>query len=474
MSSLLVTSCKKDEEENENPPSTTVDFGTPPSAGIVTTGTVEVITEDNVRYHVIVAVNVCTVTIVETETDVVMIDLGPAFIQNFGTQIKAYADDIGKPISVIITHAHGDHFGNIDKFESSVVYAETSVVSELAANTTFAGLYTGEVTAVESSLTIGGLVFSFDKVSNAETNENAYIYLAAEKALFAEDLIYNQAHNYIREYTPLTAPDELTNWLNGLNELKTQFGGYSHVFVGHNGTRSDISTVIDENIAYLSDAQGLIKGTKQLTAGGFASTNQQVVDELASLYPDYVISALNLSLPDAFYPGDPGADWFAPVEFGDPPPASTITTGTVEVITEDNVRYHVINAVNACTVTIVESATDVVMIDLGPAFIANFGTQIKAYADAIGKPISVIITHAHGDHFGNIDKFASLDVYAETSVVAELAANTTFTGLYTGEVTAVESSLTLGGLVFSFDKVSNAETNENAYIYLAAEKALFA
>lgn len=305
MLSLFVISCSND-DDNGN-----VDFGDAPAATIVQSGTVEVITENNVRYHVIVALGF-TITIAESETGVVMIDLGPKadYLPTLGTEIKAYADAIGKPISVIITHAHSDHFGNIDLFTSSNVYAGSVVADVLAADPAFTGLFSGTVNGVVSSETIEGLTFIFDKISNAETGENGYVYLEEERALFAEDLVYIQTHNYIREYTPLKGDDELTNWISGLNELKTQFGDYSHVFVGHGGTSTDVATAIDENIAYLSDAQGLIKGTKELTAGGYAATNQEVVDELALLYPNYSIGALELSLPDAFYPGDPGAIWF--------------------------------------------------------------------------------------------------------------------------------------------------------------------
>lgn len=61
---------------------------------------------------------------------------------------------------------------------------------------------------------------------------------------------------------------------------------------------------------YLQNAQGLIKGTQIISDGGTASTHQQVIDELLLLYPGYKEGGIFLSLPDAFFPGDPGADWF--------------------------------------------------------------------------------------------------------------------------------------------------------------------
>jgi len=311
MSSLLVTSCSKDDDVVVDDNSK-VDFGDAPSLTI-SNGTVEVITEDKIRYHVLAAFGL-TVTIAESETGVVVIDLGPKadYLPYFGPEIKAYADAIGKPISVIITHNHADHYGNIEYFASSPVYAEAVCADELAANPIFTEGFSGTINKVISSEseTIGGLIFTFDRVSRAETNENGYCYLEEEKALFAEDLLYNTTHMYIREYTPLDGEDELTNWNSAITDLKARFGDYSHVFVGYGGTNTDVATTCDISYAYLTDAQGLIKGTKELTAGGYATTNQEVVDELEILYPNFEQGALNLSLPGTYGPDDPGAIWF--------------------------------------------------------------------------------------------------------------------------------------------------------------------
>lgn len=91
--------------------------------------------------------------------------------------------------------------------------------------------------------------------------------------------------------------------------MKNNFSDYNHIFVGHNGSRSDVGTVINENISYLQNAQGIIKGTQNIFGGGTATTQQDVIDELQVLYPNYKEGGLFLSLPNAFFPGDPGADW---------------------------------------------------------------------------------------------------------------------------------------------------------------------
>lgn len=303
---FVFSSCDKDDDDNP----TSIDFGTAPSSSIIATGSIEVITENTVRYHTVnFAGGNYTSTIVETEIGIVIVDLGPTIL-NTGTELRAYADAVNKTISVIITHDHADHYGNIASFTDVPVYTESSSATALMADAGFSDVYTDPINGVNSSQTIAGIEFMFDKVNNAETGINSYTYIPSLKALFSGDLAYNKAHLYIREYTPLDATDELDNWMAGLNSLKSSYGNYDHIFMGHGGTRTDVSVVIDESIAYLSDARGLIKGTKELTGGGFAGSVEEVVHELELLYPNYLEGGLDLALPDAFFPGDPGANWF--------------------------------------------------------------------------------------------------------------------------------------------------------------------
>lgn len=286
-----------------------VDFGTAPASSLLTSGSVNVITENTVRYHTIdFGTAPYTVTIVETAENVVLIDLGPS--PDFGDEIKAYVDVINKPGAVIITHNHGDHYGGAGNFTELPFYAESTVAEQLNNTEDFTNLYANEVIGISGSESIAGLDFTFDKVSNAETGENGYVTIDSLQTLFSGDLVYNLSHLYLREYTPKDGEDEIDNWVAGLNVLKTNFSGYDHLFVGHNGSRTEVGTAIDENIEYLQKAQGLIKGTETLTNGETATTAQEVVDELQLLYPNYKDGGLFFSLPESFFPGDPGADWF--------------------------------------------------------------------------------------------------------------------------------------------------------------------
>ncbi len=303
---ILFGSCDSDDG---SPETVVADFGDAPSSSLITTGVVNVITENTVRYHTIdFAAAPYTVTVVETAEDIVLVDLGPA--PAFADELEAYVDAINKPGAVIITHNHGDHYGGAGNFTDLDFYAEGTVADQLNNTADFTSLYPNSVIGVTGSKEVGDLTFSFDKVANAETGENGYFYNEELKVVFSGDLIYNLSHPYLREYTPKTGKDEIDNWVAGLNVLKTNFSDYDHVFVGHNGSRADVGTVIDENIEYLQNAQGLIKGTQTLSAGGAATTQQEVVDELQLLYPNYEEGGLLLSLPDAFFQGDPGADWF--------------------------------------------------------------------------------------------------------------------------------------------------------------------
>lgn len=311
LATVLFFSCSDDDDSqpiDDNQPEV-VEFGEAPSSSLITTGAVNVITENTVRYHTFdFAVAPYTVTIVETENNIVLVDLGPA--PDFAIELKAYVDAIDKPGAVIITHNHGDHYGGAGNFTDLDFYAESTVADQLNNTDDFTSLYPSAVIGVTGFQEIGDLEFTFDKVSNAETGENGYLYNDEHKIVFAGDLIYNLTHPYLREYTPNEGEDEIDNWVAGLNVLKTNFLEYDHLFVGHNGSRDDVGAVIDENIVYLQNAQGLIKGTQTLSAGGTATTHQEVIDELQALYPNYLEGGLFLSLPEAFFPGDPGADWF--------------------------------------------------------------------------------------------------------------------------------------------------------------------
>lgn len=311
---VFFTSCDKTENNSAK-----VNFSNAPAASLAPSSSVEVITEDKVRYHVLNFGTRWTSTIVESENEITLVDVGinnsggaviPVDLSNSGAELRAYADAIKKPMNIIITHPHIDHYFNLDKFKDIIVYAQTKDAAVLNTDATFKQVYGGSVIGVSGLKTIGGFEYYFDNVSGTEAVENGYVYIPTEKAVFTGDLTEIKRHSYIRDYTPLDSVDELSIWINALTDMKSKFSKYKYIFVGHLGYQTNVEGNFDETIAYLETAQGLIKRTKNLTAGGTAANVQQVVDELKILYPTYGDGALYFSLPNAFYPGDPGAHWF--------------------------------------------------------------------------------------------------------------------------------------------------------------------
>lgn len=306
---VFITSCTDD----------SIEFSAAPAASLAANAKVDVITKENVRYHVFTYGGRWSANIVESETEITLVDVGinnsggatvTGDISKSGDEIRAYADAFKKPISIIITHPHVDHFVNLDKFKDVTVYAETKNAAALNKDATFKQVYGKDAIAVSGSRIIGGFEFHFGNVSGTEAEENGYVFIPGEKAVFTGDLTAIERHSFIRQYTPLDEVDELTIWINALKELKSKFGNYTHVFVGHVGYETNVASNFDKTIAYLTDAQGLIKGTKNLRSGRKAASNQEVVDELKALYPTYGDGGLLFSLPNAFFPGDPGANWF--------------------------------------------------------------------------------------------------------------------------------------------------------------------
>ncbi|MBK7359812.1 MAG: MBL fold metallo-hydrolase [Saprospiraceae bacterium] len=311
---VFFTSCEK---SDTNP--TKVNFSNAPAASLAPSASVEVVTEDKVRYHVLNFGTRWTSTIVESEKEITLVDVGinnsggaviPVDLSNSGAELRAYANAIKKPMNIIITHPHIDHYINLDKFKDVTVYAQTKDAAVLNTDATFNQVYGDTAIGVSGSKEIGGFEYYFDNVSGTEAVENGYVYIPTERAVFTGDLTAIKRHSYIRDYTPLDSVDELSIWINALTDMKSKFSNYKYIFVGHLGYQTNVTGNFDATIAYIGNAQGLIKGTKNLTAGGTATSVQQVVDELKILYPTYGDGALYFSLPNAFYPGDPGAHWF--------------------------------------------------------------------------------------------------------------------------------------------------------------------
>ena len=288
-----------------------VQFATPPHQSIVNNGDVKVITGDHFRFHVLKDSGAYTATIVESAAGSVLIDTGTGKNPAFGKNINTYLTSIGKPVSVIITHDHSDHYGNLNAIMGiQSIYAQTSVAKSLNQNKKFQKLTNIKVTDIQGSANLYGLIYDFHTIDHAEADHNSYIAIDSAKGLFVGDLLYVDAYNYIREYTPLDETDELDNWISAIKHLKQKYADYDYVFVGHNGFSEDIQMLVDKNVHYLSTAQALIKGTQKLSTNKAATSVVEVVNEMKRRFPNYKGKGLGFALPGSFWPEDPGAKWF--------------------------------------------------------------------------------------------------------------------------------------------------------------------
>ena len=286
-------------------------FSPPPNQATLNSGEVKVITGDHYRFHVLKDKGGYTATIIESVLGSMLVDTGTGKNPQFGEDINTYLTLIGKPVSTIITHEHSDHYGNLDKIDNiEVIYAEAYVAADLNQSDKFHAITKMPVTALKGKASLYGLIYDFHTIDNAETDHNSYFAIESAKGLFVGDLLYVDAYNYIREYTPLDDTDELTNWIETLQELKLKYSEYDYVFVGHNGYSDNIQALADQNIHYLSIAQALIKGKQPLPNGKKATNVTEVVAEMFRLFPNYKGKGLGFALPGSFWAEDPGAKWF--------------------------------------------------------------------------------------------------------------------------------------------------------------------
>ena len=145
------------------------------------------------------------------------------------------------------------------------------------------------------------------------------------------------------------------------------------------------------------------------------------------------VVAISCSDDDDNNNSTPTTDTTDVVSFGTAPSFSEefveLSGSSVSLITEPTVRYHVANILGGIfTVTMIETATDVILIDVGPddRFVSfdglrESGGELRAYANAIGKPLSILMTHDHFDHWGGMDDFTDVQVYAHSDVAPLLS-----------------------------------------------------
>jgi len=188
--------------------------------------------------------------------------------------------------SVMISHAHPDHFMGLEviteRFPKAQVVSTANVVADIQKDGPWMlsllqqklgpqgpkRLVVPEVLS-EPRLDLEGHKLEVVEFGEGESKHNACFYLPEQKAILLADLVYNNAHLYLQER-------HLQSWLARLDELeefaKTRV---STIYPGH-GAAGDLR-LITQARAYLRDFAAAIEG------GNGKLAEQQMLDK----YPEY-------------------------------------------------------------------------------------------------------------------------------------------------------------------------------------------
>lgn len=144
------------------------------------------------------------------------------------------ADQIAKsattPTTVMISHAHPDHFMGFDviteRFPKAQVVSTQNVVTDIKTDGPWMfSMLQGKLgpdgpqrlvipeVLTEPVLTIEGVKLEVIEFGEAESRHTAAIYIPGLESLLSADLVYNQAHVYLQER-------HLESWLARLDELE--------------------------------------------------------------------------------------------------------------------------------------------------------------------------------------------------------------------------------------------------------------
>ena len=204
--------------------------------------------------------------------------------------------------TVMISHAHPDHFMGldaiVDRFPSARVVSTTNVVRDIQQDGPWMmSMLQGKLGPAgpkrlvvpeplsEPVLRLGGNELEVVEFGECESKHIASVYVPPLKALLSADLVYNGAHLYVAE-------KHIASWLDRLDELAAFAGdGVSTIYPGH-GTAGGLD-LIAQTRTYLNDfAQALQTGDANA-----------VERRMLAKYPEYHVKQFLtvFSIP-AFFP----------------------------------------------------------------------------------------------------------------------------------------------------------------------------
>ena len=204
--------------------------------------------------------------------------------------------------TVIISHAHPDHFMGLDaiteRFPGAQVVSTQNVVNDIETDGPWMfSMLQGKLGSegptrlvipkalAEPVLTLEDVKLEVVEFGEGESKHIAAVYIPGMKSLLSADLVYNQAHLYLQE-------KHLASWLARLDELE-EFGKdrVTTIYPGH-GKAAGLE-LIGQTRAYLHDFAEAVRS-------GDAKTAEQ---RMLSKYPNYHVKQFltAFSIP-AHYP----------------------------------------------------------------------------------------------------------------------------------------------------------------------------
>lgn len=164
--------------------------------------------------------------------------------------------------TVMISHAHPDHFMGLDviteAFPNARIVSTRNVVADIQSDGPWMfSMLQGKLGSqgplrlvipdalTEQDLTFEGVELHVVEFGECESKHIAAIYLPESKSLLSADLVYNQAHLYLQER-------HLESWLGRLDELEAfARGRVTTIYPGH-GKPAGLE-LIDQTRTYLQD-----------------------------------------------------------------------------------------------------------------------------------------------------------------------------------------------------------------------------
>ena len=230
-----------------------------------------------------------TSSLIKGEKEMILVD--GQFLQSDAHRLVAQMLETGLSLkSIVITHAHPDHYFGLDvvlkSFPNTPIYAAPEVVTEMAVMSpkkmkqwkpVFGNNLTNNpVTATplaSNTLMLEGESIELIKIGQADTHDTTAFYVPSAKTIIAGDLAYKDIHPWTAETNNASRKDWIKN-LEKLNKL-----GASKIIAGHmlENSDTDISAVLNFNKTYLTQFNRAVSDT---------SSVEEMRTQVFSNYPD--------------------------------------------------------------------------------------------------------------------------------------------------------------------------------------------